>query len=230
MPTVKKEKKITIKKTTTRVGNKPIGLSVPVFTVDGTKSGALSLPKEIFGQKVNKPLLSQAIYIYMNNLKAHFGNTKTRAEVRGSTRKIRVQKGTGGARHGGIRAPIFVGGGIALGPKFRKVVLNLPGKMRQKALVSALSSRLSEGEVLGFTGEEKATGKTKQIAKFLEKIGKKDVLVVSDRKNEKFIRSTRNLKGIKTIPAEQLNAFEVIAHKTLILTKEAVGKLEERIR
>lgn len=205
-------------------------LFVPVFTLDGTKSGALSLPKEIFGGPVNKPLLAQAMRVYLNNLKGHFGHTKTRSEVKGSTKKIRAQKGTGGARHGGIRAPIFVGGGIALGPKSRKVVLDLPQKMKQAALKSALADKFVSSEIVGITGLEKATGKTKQMQTLINKIAKKDILLVTNGENVNLKRAVRNLAGMKIILAKQLNAYEIIAHQTLMFSKEAIDKLSERIK
>lgn len=204
-------------------------LSVPVYSLTGLKSGTMQLPKELFGVKVNKPLLAQAVRVYQNNLKAHFGNTKTRGEVAGSTRKIRAQKHTGGARHGGIRAPIFVGGGIALGPKYRKVILDLPKKMKKAALKSALSSKAVEEEILGVRGLEKVSSKTKQMQTFLAKLGKKSVLLVIDDKNEKLMRASRNLKGMEVLLSDQLNVFEATLYKTLIFTKEAVKKLELRI-
>lgn len=222
MPKAKIEKKITIKK--------PVGFSVPVYTLSGIKSGNLALPKEIFGTKVNKPLLAQALRIYFNNQRAHFGNTKTRSEVSYSTKKQGPQKGSGHARHGSLGAPIYVGGGIALGPKSRKVILSLPPKMKQQALISALSSKMSEGEILGFSGIEKASGKTKEMAKFFAKIGKKNVLIVSDGTNEKLARSVNNLPRVESLSAQQLNAFEVVSYQTLMLTKEAVKKLEERTK
>lgn len=222
MPKAKIGKKATIKK--------PIGFSVPVYTLSGIKSGNLALPKEIFGAKVNKPLLAQALRIYFNNQRAHFGNTKTRSEVNYSTKKQGPQKGSGHARHGSLGAPIYVGGGIALGPKSRKVVLDLPPKMKRQALISALSAKMSEGEILGFSGVEKASGKTKEMAKFFEKIGRKNVLIVSDGTNEKLARSVNNLPKIENVSAQQLNVFEVVACRTLMLNKEAVKKLEGRIK
>ncbi|MDO8638097.1 MAG: 50S ribosomal protein L4 [Candidatus Daviesbacteria bacterium] len=233
MPKSKKETKNNVSKkiaTPAKGGFAMTKLSVPVYALDGTKSGNLELPKEIFGAKVNKPLLSQAIRVYFNNQRAHHGNTKTRSEVNYSTKKQGPQKGSGHARHGSLGAPIFVGGGIALGPKSRKVTLNLPPKMKQLALISALSSKMTDGEILGLSGVEKASGKTKEMAKFLEKMGKKNVLIVSDGTNEKLARSVQNISGMKNIIAEQLNVFEVVASRTLMLTKEAVLKLEGRIK
>jgi len=203
-------------------------LSVPTYSLSGAKSGTLELPKEIFGAKVNKTLLAQALRVYQNNLKAHWGSTKTRSEVKGSTRKIRVQKGTGRARHGGIRAPIFVGGGIALGPKYRKVILDLPRKMKQAALKSALSVKMAEGEVFGVSGLEKASGKTKQLSSLQTKLGKKKLLIVIDGKNEKLSRAVGNLQGVQVLSFDQINTFRIIARQTLLLTKEAVEKLKSK--
>lgn len=205
-------------------------LSVPVYSLDGKEAGILSLPKELFGVKVNKALLAQAVRVYTSNLKGHFSNTKTRSEVKGSTRKIYKQKGTGGARHGAKSAPIFVGGGIALGPKFRKVVLELPKKMKKAALIAALSARAEEKEIYGLASLEKVSGKTAQMKKFLEKVGMKNVLFVVDGKNELTERAVRNLPGVDVQVVEQINALEVIRHKTLALTREAVEKLESRMK
>ena len=109
------------------------GLSVPVYSLLGKASGTYSLPKEIFGKEVNKKLLAQAMRVYMTNEKSFLGKTKTRGEVEGSSVKIFRQKGTGRARHGSVRAPIFVGGGIVFGPQVRKVRLNMPQKMKRAA-------------------------------------------------------------------------------------------------
>ncbi|MBI4037329.1 50S ribosomal protein L4 [Candidatus Daviesbacteria bacterium] len=211
---------------------KPVvgGLSVPVYALDGKAAGSMILPKEIFGAKVNKALLTQAVRVYTSNQTAHFGNTKTRGEVKGSTRKIRSQKGTGGARHGGIRAPIFVGGGIAMGPKYRKVSLDLPKKMKKAALVSALSSRALDREIVGLVGWDKATGKTKQMQVLFDKLGKKNILLISGQSQEKANRAAKNLPGLEVILADNLNALEVIAHQTLVLTKDAIEKLELRMK
>lgn len=236
MPRVKKETLIketpvkeTVKETKTIV-KKAVGLSVPVYSLEGKESGSMELPKEVFGVKVNKTLLSQALRVYLNNTKAHFSNTKTRGEVQGSTKKIRAQKGTGGARHGSVRAPIFVGGGIALGPKFRKVTLELPKKMKKAALLSALSDKVRQGAVLGLTGAEKASGKTAQVRNLLKNIGKKSALVVIEGKNESLSRAVRNLSGVNILTFDQLNVLEAIQHQALVFTKEAVVKLESKVK
>lgn len=204
---------------------KATGLSVPVYSLDGKASGDLELSQSVFGAEVNKSLLAQAARIYLNNQVSHNSHTKTRSEVQGSTRKIYKQKGTGGARHGAIRAPIFVGGGIALGPKSRKVILDFPQKMRKAAVVSALSLRMSEGEVIGVTGLEKATGKTSQVSKFIKSVEKGSALFILGERNESVQRAARNLEKVAVITADNLNTLEILKHKTVILSKDAAEKL-----
>lgn len=219
--------------------NKSVNLSIPVYSIDGKADGTMKLPEEIFGQKVNKKLLAQAARVYSTNEKTLFGSTKTRGEVRGSTKKIYSQKGTGRARHGGIRAPIFVGGGIVFGPTPRNVVLDLPKKMKKVSLLSALSDKILENLVFGISGLEKLTGKTKEISKLLSAIslqlsdGKKvkknkSVLIVTGEKNEKVQKSVRNIKNATILPVNLINSWEVISHEILLITKEAVEELEAR--
>ncbi len=215
-------------------------LSAPIFDLTGKAAGSQVLPEEVFRMPVNKQLLSQAMRVYMNNQKGHFSNTKTRGEVRGSTRKIYKQKGTGGARHGAKRAPIFVGGGIALGPKFRKMTLKLPQKMKTAALVSALSQKMKEAGV-AVASLEKASGKTKQMAKFTTAVRlsvsgsearlKKDssLLMVIDQPIDNAQRAVRNLPNVGMIRAADLSAFDALGNKTLVLTKEAIEKLKSRV-
>lgn len=208
---------------------KTSAFSVPVYSLLGKEAGSLELPKSVFGVEVNKALLNQALRIYLNNQKGHFSNTKTRGEVEGSTRKIYKQKGTGRARHGGIRAPIFVGGGIALGPKSRKVTLDLPKKMKKASLISALSQKLIDKGIFGISGLDKATGKTSELVKFIKNIEKKSALIVTDKISDLATRASANLKTVNLISVNDLNALEVIKAQSLILTKEAVEGLEARI-
>lgn len=204
-------------------------LSVPVYSLLGKEAGTLDLPKSVFGVEINKALLSQAMRVYLNNQKGHYSNTKTRGEVTGSTRKIYKQKGTGRARHGGITAPIFVGGGIALGPKVRKVTLDLPKKMKKASLISALSQKLQDKGIFGISGLDKTTGKTSELAKFIKNIEKKSALIVTDKVSDLAARAASNLKSVNLISAGDLNALEIIKAQSLIFTKEAVEALEARI-
>ena len=207
------------------------GLSVPVYSLAGRATGTMSLPKEIFGVKVNKNLLSQAIRVYSTNQKSIPGSTKTRGEVEGSTVKIYRQKGTGRARHGAIRAPIFVGGGIVFGPKPRKVKLDLPKRMKKIALLSALSSKMVDKKIMGLSGLEKASGKTKEIANLLRKINGNDkdtsTLVVTADKTDNVVRAIRNIPHANVLPANLINSYEVLKRDLLLVTKEAVERLKK---
>ena len=217
-----------------RVFEKAVNLSIPVYTLSGEENGILSLPEGIFGQKVNKKLLAQAVRVYSTNEKFLTGSTKTRGEVRGSTIKIYRQKGTGRARHGGIRAPIFVGGGIVFGPSPRKVTLDLSKRMKRAALISALSSKVSEKNAIGISGLEKISGKTKEFVNFLEKTLKngkkiKSTLIITGEKMDNVFRSVKNIQNITTLPFNLINTYQVIKHEALVLTKEAVEKLASAI-
>ncbi len=200
-------------------------LSVPVYSLTGRAAGSLTLPKEIFGSKVNNNLLSQAVRVYSTNQKQLLAHTKTRGKVKASKAKIYRQKGTGRARHGAISAPIFVGGGIAFGPQSRKVKLDFPKGMKKAALISALSSKMSDKGVLGLSGIEKASGKTSEIAKLLQKIAVKSALIVTGQSLDNVVRGSRNIPGVSVLPANLINAYEVLKHDMLLVTKDAVEVL-----
>ncbi|OGE64724.1 50S ribosomal protein L4 [Candidatus Daviesbacteria bacterium RIFCSPLOWO2_02_FULL_36_7] len=201
---------------------------MPVYSLAGKETGVLALPKEIFAAKVSKSLLAQAVRVYATNQKSLLASTKTRGEVEGSTAKIYRQKGTGRARHGAIRAPIFVGGGITFGPKPRKIRLDLPKKMKKAALFSALSVKAADKKVLGLSGLDKASGKTKEMAKLIEKLKAKSLLIVTGEKQDNVVRAIRNIPGADVLPVSLINAYEIVKHELLFVTKEAVEKLNKK--
>lgn len=204
-------------------------LIVPVYSLAGKEDGTLELPKEVFGGKVNKTLLAQAMRVYVSNKKEFTGSTKTRGEVNATTKKAYNQKGTGGARHGAKSAPIYVGGGIAFGPKPRKVKLDLPKKMKKAALIAALSARAVEKGIIGLSGLEKADGKTKQMANLVNQLAAvnyKNILIVTADKNDNVVRAVKNLPKVDAMTVSGLNAYEVISHKVLAVTKDAIGRVK----
>ncbi|KKQ67434.1 MAG: 50S ribosomal protein L4 [Candidatus Daviesbacteria bacterium GW2011_GWA2_38_24] len=202
-------------------------LTIPAYSLKGEEVGEVSVPEEVFGVRPNKQLLSQALRVYINNQTGHFAHTKTRGEVDGSTRKIYKQKGTGRARHGGVRAPIFVGGGVALGPRKRDVVLSLPKAMKRLALKSALSVKLADKQLAAIKDLEKATGKTKEIAALLNKLNRKSVLFVVPEKTDHVYKGARNIQSVTILPVGQLNAYEIIKHQTVLFSDKAIEKLQE---
>ena len=195
-------------------------LSAQVVGVDGKAKGRITLPVELFGAKINKQLLAQAVRVYLANQRAGGASTKTRGQVEGSTRKIYRQKGTGRARHGAIRAPIFVGGGIVFGPKPRDFRLSLPQKMRRAALASALTSKLTDVIIVDGLGEIE---KTKGMASALSSVGAtgKTLLVTSKGGN----RAARNIAQVDVKPANMLNAYGVLSHQKLVFTKDVIKNL-----
>ncbi len=226
----KAAKKASPAKPTVSIAAEVHGLSVNVVDVEGKTKGKMTLPAEVFGEKINKPLLAQAVRVYLSNQRAGSASTKTRGEVEGSTRKIYKQKGTGKARHGGIRAPIFVGGGIVFGPRPHSFAMSMPTNMKRKALASALSAQLKEGNVIVVDGFETLKPKTKFMAQSLSKIsGKDSTLLVVTKDAEMVVRITRNIGHVDTIPATDLTTYGVLTHHKIVFMKDAVQAVKETI-
>lgn len=202
------------------------GPEISVVGVDGKVKGKMSLPKEMFDAPVNKQLLAQAVRVYLANQRGGGASTKTRGEVEGSTKKIYRQKGTGRARHGAIRAPIFVGGGIVFGPKPRDFGLKMPAKMKKAALASALTSQFVGNNIIVVDGLETLVPKTKLFADVFHKIGatKKILfLVPSDAKT--LVVATRNLSNVDVMPAANTHPYTVLSHGKIVFTKDALKHL-----
>lgn len=202
-------------------------VDLSVMDVDGKAAGKVSAPAELFAAKINKPLLAQAVRVYLANQREGGAATKTRGEVEGSTRKIYRQKGTGRARHGAIRAPIFVGGGIVFGPVPHDFSLKLPQKMKRAALSSALTDKKETENLILVTGLNSIT-KTKKMAEILENLGagEKPLLVVA-KDAASAVRSARNIEGVEILPANNLNTYSVISHQKIVLMKEALPTLTD---
>lgn len=211
----------------------PSKRSAPVYDVKGKLVGKVGLPSEIFGVEPNNKLISQAVRVYLANQRLGTASTKTRGEVRGSTRKIQRQKGTGRARHGSIRAPIFVHGGIVFGPKPRDYSLKLPKKMRRLALFSALSSKATLGEIKVLKGFEKIKPKTKLMAKVIENLNsklknEKILLVLPNLKDfESLYKASRNIEEMQVILAASLNTYQVLDNKMILLVKDAIDVIKK---
>ncbi|MCR4324581.1 MAG: 50S ribosomal protein L4 [Candidatus Curtissbacteria bacterium] len=203
--------------------------SAKAFDMQGKAAGVVALPKEIFGQEPNEKLLTQALRIYRFNEASNTANTKTRGEVRGGGAKPWRQKGTGRARAGSRRSPLWVGGGITFGPQTKIVKLSLPKKMKHKALISALSTKTEAGQIKVITNLEKVEPKTKIVANLLKRleISGKTILVVS-QKSQNIKLASRNIKGILIDTPQGLNAYRVLQVRNLLLSKEAVEKFNDK--
>ncbi|MBI2443035.1 MAG: 50S ribosomal protein L4 [Candidatus Levybacteria bacterium] len=203
-------------------------VSAKVVDVTGKDAGTIKLPSDIFSASINDVLIAQAIRVFLANQRSGTSSTKTRGEVTGSTRKIYRQKGTGRARHGGIRAPIFVGGGIVFGPKPRDHSLTMSKKMKKKALFSSLSARRGDNALTFVTGVEKLQPKTKEAAKMLANItsaDEKHVLFVMSEDADSVKRAFRNLPQVTLLPYSQLTTYAVMAAGSIVFTKDAAEKM-----
>lgn len=199
---------------------------VEVYNLQGKIVETISLPRDIFDQKPNIALIAQALRVYESSLHPHNVATKTRAGVRGGGAKPWRQKGTGRARAGSIRSPLWVGGGVSLGPLPGKRKLTLPKKMKKKALISALSLKNSQKEVRVVSGTEKIEPKTKVAKTLLQKMEiKGPSLFISEGQNNNLKLALKNINGVSIENVQNLNAYKVLSVKNLLFTKEALTKL-----
>lgn len=216
-----------VKKAVKSTRAKSDGVVVASITKSGAK-GKVSLNKDVFGQEPNKILLAQVTRVILANKRKAHAKTKGRGEVSRSTAKISRQKGTGHARHGSRSAPIFVGGGIAHGPRgIENYHLRLPQKMRQAALVSALSARAKAGNLF-VADVESLEPKTKTLASLLQKNNLAWGATFVYR-NSNFSRVVRNIEGVRSVRAQDLTAYDVLTGKFLVLTREAIEAIEKRL-
>lgn len=201
-----------------------------VYSEKGIKTPTtVELPKEIFGIKPNEVALRQYLHVYRINQRQGTASTKTRGEVRGGGRKPWPQKGTGRARQGSIRSPLWVGGGISHGPKPKDFEATIPKKMRDLALRSALSDKAVTGAVTVLKEFAPKVPKTSLAVGLLKRLDLRKPLVVLPEKLDSAIRSFRNIEGVRINLVKELNAYEVVDSGDLLLFKESIGKLKERL-
>ena len=206
-------------------------MNIKVLNIDGNKVKDLNVSEKLTGLKVNNRLLKYVIDWQLNHSKKRVAKTKQRNEVVGSTRKIYAQKGTGGARHSSRKAPIFVGGGIAHGPKgdnYKTKRINK--KIRRLALAQTISKKNHNKELHIFEDVKKQINKTKVISNFLTKNNLKNVLIISDKETEKNIyKSVRNIPNVKLINDEGTNVYDLIKFKNVLFTTSSIKKIEQRL-
>lgn len=232
-------KKVTVRKPVAKKAKvkkeivRETGLKQSVYDTKGRVVESISLPKEIFNAKINNQLMAQAVRVFLANQRRGTVKTKSRGEVNKTTKKVYRQKGTGRARHGAMSAPIYVGGGVAFGPRPRDYSLSLPQKMKKASLFSALSAKLKNGEIKVLTGLEKIEPKTKLMAQViknldLESKNKKLLLLTTDSvKNiENVKKAGRNIKGLNILDAKQINTYKVLDNRGIILMKGALEVIE----
>lgn len=187
------------------------------------------LKPEIFGVEVRPHLLHQAVVMQLANRRAGTVSTKTRGEVSGGGKKPWRQKGTGRARAGSIRSPLWVGGGTVFGPKPRDYSYRLPKTARREALLSALTLKNKEGKIIVLGRLELEEPKTKLMRKVLEDLQVKSALIVIAEPDGKLELSARNLPNVKVLRAEGLNVYDLLRYEHLILTERALRSVEARL-
>ena len=201
---------------------------VDVYDVEGKKVKTLDLKEEVFGLTPNEAVVHSVLVNYLANQRQGTQSTKTRAEVSGGGRKPWRQKGTGRARQGSIRAPHWVGGGIALGPKPRSYNYTVNKKEKRLAIKSLLSSKVLENALTVVDHLELKEIKTKEMAKILNnlKVEGKTVILLPEG-NENVQKSARNIEGVKTLRVDTINVYDLLKHKNIVVTEDTVKKLEE---
>ncbi|OIJ21619.1 50S ribosomal protein L4 [Anaerobacillus alkalidiazotrophicus] len=201
---------------------------VALFNQNGTQVGDIELAETVFGIEPNESVLHDAVVMQQASLRQGTHDVKGRSEVRGGGRKPWRQKGTGRARQGSIRSPQWVGGGVVFGPTPRSYSYKLPKKVRRLAIKSALSSKVVAEEIVVLEGLNLEAPKTKEMVSILSGLSAdRKALVVTADYNDNVALSARNIPGVTFVTAEGINVLDVLKHDKLIITKEAVQKVEE---
>ena len=206
-------------------------MKLKILNIDGGKSETIDVSDKVINLKVNHKLIKHVIDWQLNHSKPRTAKTKQRNEIKGSTRKIYAQKGTGGARHSSRNSPIFVGGGVAHGPKGAVYkIKKINKKVRKLALAQTLSKKNMDKNLYILADVKKLIKKTKEFNKFLVDNNLSNALIVSDKDSEKNInRSARNIKDIKIINHDGANVYDLLKFKNVILTSSSIKKIESKI-
>ncbi len=201
--------------------------NVQVYNMEGDAVETLELNSAVFDREINEGLMHQAVVLYLASCRQGTQKAKTRSEVSGGGRKPWRQKGTGHARSGSSRSPIWRHGGVIFAPTPRSYGFKMPRKQRRIALASALTAKQQAGELIVLDKIDFAAPKTKDMLNVLGHFDAANALVVFAGEHENVIKSARNIVGVEAINVTGVNTYNVLNHKKLILTKDAVARLEE---
>lgn len=208
-------------------------MEYPVYNLKGEKTGIIDLPKGVFEVKKNDDLLHQVAVSLQSSRRHPIAHTKTRSEVRGGGKKPWKQKGTGRARHGSTRSPIWVGGGITFGPRNeRNFDKKINKKMKEKALLMALSTKVSDNQLVVFEDMEMAKSQTKVVASAIAKVlnmPKPKVLFVLNPENKKAWMASRNCADSKVVSVNTISTLDVLGKKFLVTSKEEIEMLNKNL-
>ena len=203
-------------------------MQAPVYNLAGEVVANIEISDKVFGVPFNESLVHQSVLRQQANARQGNASTKTRGNVSGSTRKLYAQKGTGSARAGSSKSPLRRGGGIVFGPHPRDYHQAMPKNMRRLALRCVLSAKLEDGEMKIMESLKMDEIKTKKMAVVLDAMKvDKTTLVVTESGDVNLVKSARNLRGVKTLPANLLNVVDIISHRTLLIEVDAVRKAEQ---
>ena len=200
---------------------------VALYNMEGTKTGDMEVSDAIFAAEVNKSVLHQVVVNYLANQRQGTQSTKTRTEVRGGGIKPWRQKGTGRARQGSIRAPQWIKGGVVFAPKPRDYRMSIPKSMRRVAMLSALTSKVQNDEMVVLDSLTLEAPKTKEVVKMLNAFNAKKTLIITAEANETVYKSARNIEGVAVLPVNNINVYDLLKYPKVIMTKDAVSKIEE---
>ena len=206
-------------------------MKVKVINIDGNTDSDIELSDKIFSLKPNKSIIQSLVYWQQNRFKPRTAKTKQRGEVKGSTAKIYAQKGTGGARHSSRKAPIFVGGGVAHGPKGSVYkIKKINKKVRTLGLFHILSQKNKLKSLFVVNDFKNEIKKTKTFNQFLEKNNLKDSLIITDKDSKsKIFKSARNIPNLKVIDQEGANVYDILKYKNVVFTTSSIKNFQERV-
>ncbi|MCA1939399.1 MAG: 50S ribosomal protein L4 [Caenispirillum bisanense] len=205
-------------------------MKVDVITLDNKSAGSVELAEDIFGLDVRGDLLHRVVRWQLAKRQAGTHKTKGISEISGTTKKPYKQKGTGHARQGSLRSPQYRGGATIFGPVVRSHAHDLPKKVRKLGLKTALSAKAKDGKLVVLDAAADVA-KTKELAAKFKALGWSSVLIIDgEQVNEQFSRAARNIVGIDVLPQQGANVYDILRRDTLVLTKAAVEKLEERLK
>lgn len=203
--------------------------SFDVVDLGGKKVGSIDLSDDVFAAPVREHLLWEVVKAQLASRRRGTASTKTRGEVRGSTKKIHKQKGTGQARHSSVRAPTFAGGGEVFGPRPRDYSYRPPRKVRKGALISAVSLRARDKNLVVLKDFSLPEIKTKALASILAKLGARASLIIDDAGNTNLVKSVRNLRSAKFLSPDGINVYDVLRYEKLLLTGQAAKRIEDAL-
>ncbi len=200
-----------------------------IHTIDGEKIGEIELNDNLFRAKINKHIVHQIVKRHLSEKRRGTASTKNRSEVRGGGKKPWRQKGTGRARAGSIRSPLWNGGGVIFGPDNRNYSYSIPKKMRLIALKSVLSGKAKNNDIIILQELKLENGKTRDITEIFSnlQIDSDKVLIVIEKEDERIRRAVRNLKDAMVITANKINTYDLLSHRKMVITKDALKIIGE---